>query len=327
MSPPQVLHLALSSFPKINRAVATLFAFSIATFACFGVSGCSRLRNKPIPSNAAGTNNPLASLGLDPSVVTEAIDPGPASHDRAWRIEQAVLPFAQLSADQAIIRNVRKCRWKTPTDKTVQHSDWTIQWADVRGVDFVVVPFPTMPILAHTMLSFRIADGRVLVVSVEARLENGEVYSPLAGAARQFELMYVIGDEEDLYGIRANARRDDIYLYPSTASPKQAAELLRSILIRTNSIAAQPEYYDSLSNNCTTNIIDHVMQLRGDDPSSVKLQYQWRTRFPGNSDVMAYELGLIQTDKSFEETKRDAWVSGRIRQYIGQADFSQRIRQ
>ena len=44
MSPPQVLHLALSSFPKINRAVATLFAFSIATFACFGVSGCSRER-------------------------------------------------------------------------------------------------------------------------------------------------------------------------------------------------------------------------------------------------------------------------------------------
>lgn len=291
--------------------------------------GCAKLKVLPTPLFPGKNEDSVPKLkppSIDTSAITEAIDPGPATHQRPWRIEQAVLPYAELSDDAVTIRNVRQCRWEGETDKSVRHEDWKFDWAEVEGVDFVVVPFKTMPLLAHTMLTFRLSDGRALVVSVEARLEQGEVYSPWAGAAKQYELMYVIGDEQDLFGLRANARRDDIYLYPSTASKEQCVMLLKNILIRTNAIAAKPEYYDSLSNNCTTNIIDHVLQLRGDDPVRLQLLDQWRTRFPGNSDRMAYDLGLIQTDASFEETKTKAWVSSRVRQYIGQDDFSIAIR-
>lgn len=312
--------LSTSWISPLVLALALLLATS---------GGCAKLKVQP-DMISPGKNGEITRTSkpptFDPKIITEAIDPGPPSHNRPWKIEQAVLPFAEITTAGVTIRNVRECRWKSETEKSVQHTDWNFAWDDIEGVDFVVVPFKTMPLLAHTMLSFRLKDGRAMVVSVEARLEHGEAYSPWAGAARQFELMYVIGDEQDLYGLRANARRDDIFLYPSTAHPEQASKLLKNILIRTNAIAAQPEYYDSLTNNCTTNIIDHVLQLREDNSVRLQMLDQWRSRFPGNSDRMAYDLGLLQTDQPFEDARTNAWVSSRIRQHIGQDDFSVAIR-
>ena len=291
-------------------------------------SGCVPLKKRSDSSSSESSLYPTLELpAVDTQRLTESVTPGPPSHNRPWRIDLAVLPYAELGKEEVTIRNVRQCRWKTETDRSVHHQDWNFRWEQIDGVDFVVVPFPTMPILAHTMLSFRLSDGRALVVSVEARLEKGEVYSPVAGAARQYELMYVIGDEQDLYGLRADARQDDIYLYRTVATAEQSRELLKGILLRTNAIAASPEYYDSLTNNCTTNIIDHVFQLRGDSPASLRLRDQWRSRFPGNSDKMAYELGLLESDTSFEELKSQAWISSRVRQHMGQEDFSALIRQ
>lgn len=314
----------------LSRAGGGLKTALIACCCLVFLSGCSPLA-KRMGRTDNGASSPefpvLDAAQQNAESLVSSLSFEPPSHHRPWRLEQAVLPYAELAQDGATIRNVRQCRWKSETEKSVHHQDWKIDWNDVTGVDFVVVPFQTMPALAHTMLSFRLADGRALVVSVEARLEQGEVYSPIAGAAKQFELMYVLGDEEDLLGLRAEVRKDDIYLYRTKATPEQAALLLKDILRRTNSIAAQPEYYDSLANNCTTNIIDHVLQLRGNDEKMLRLRDQWSSRFPGNSDRMAYDLGLIEDDMSFDQLRMNAWISGRVRQYIGEENFSVAIRQ
>lgn len=244
------------------------------------------------------------------------------SHHRQWKSEQAVLPIAKVSKSGVTIRNVRQARWVSEEEKQIRHRDWSFRWEQIVGVDFVIVPFQSMPTLAHTMLSFRLDDGRALGVSVEARQELHETYQPLAGAARQYELIYVIADEEDLFGLRANVRRDDIYLFPSKASPEQAAELLRDILERANQLAAEPEFYDSLTNNCSTNLVTHVERVIGDQLSS-----SWREQIPGkSSDRLAYDLGLLETDLSYSQARATAWISGRVRQYLGEADFSLKIR-
>jgi hypothetical protein len=289
----------------------------------------TKAESSPTGRKGAGATmlDPLAVFAdFEPVALTGSIDPGPASHDRLWNIEQSILPIAELTTEGATVRNVRQCRWKSESEKDVRHSEWSFAWEDVQGADFVVVPFQNIPVLAHTMLSFRIRGQQPLVVSVEARMERGEVYSPLAGTARQYELMYVLGDEQDLYGLRAAVRGDDVYLYKTKADRQRAVMLLRDILMRVNSIAATPEYYDSLTNNCTTNIIDHVMQLRGNDPATLSALDQWRSRFPGNSDRMAFDLGLIDSNASFEQTRGEAWISSRVRQHLGEADFSARIR-
>ncbi len=309
-----------------GKAIATIGLFLLTNFGCAKVP----VTAETTPSEKswfdfakfpdAGFENVLATVSNAMVLSDEPLLPVP-SHDRYWRPEQSVLPYAQIDDQGATIRNVRQCRWKSEKEKDVRHQDWRVEWRDCEGVDFVVVPFQNLPMLAHTMLSFRLSDGRALVLSVEARLEEGETYTPMAGAARQYELIYILGDEPDLFGLRAEVRKDDLFLYPSRASETQSQELLKSVLERVNAIAAQPEFYDSFTNNCTTNIVSHVQELRGDSFAA-----DWRGKLPGHSDRMAYDMGLIDTELVFEEARRRAWTSGRIRQFLGQEDFSRKIR-
>ena len=64
------------------------------------------------------------------------------------------------------------------------------------------------------MLSFGFA-GEPVTISIETREERGEACSSLAGFFRQYDLIYVVGDEHDLFGVRTNHRRpeEQVYLY------------------------------------------------------------------------------------------------------------------
>lgn len=278
----------------------------------FGAGGCALRNDSSAEGRAVGV--PLSLQG------PRFFDP--PSHDRMWKLEQSLLPYAEMGREEVTIRNVRECRWRTDEEKDVAHQTWSFTWDDVQGVDWVVVPFQKLPALAHTMLSFRLRDGRVLTLSVEARQERHERYQPLAGTVRQYELMYVWGNEDDLLGLRGAIRGDDVFLYPSPVSAAAAAELLRETLERTNQLAARPEYYDSLTNSCSTNLLVHAQRSLGDEVAA-----DWRRRLPGNGiDRFLYQLGLLGSERTFEEARREAWVSGRIREAFGTPDFSNKIR-
>jgi hypothetical protein len=258
------------------------------------------------------------------------------SNYRNWKAEFATLPSATIADDVVQIKNVRNCLWVTDEDFILRHYDRTFRLSDVRTVDFCVVPFTGAELLAHTMLSFGLADGTYLAVSVEVRLEEGAQYDPLLGAMRQFELTYVVADEKDVVLLRTAHRKVDVYLYRSTATPAQAQALLKDMLARVNGLAKQPEFYDTITNNCTTNIVDHINRLAaGRAPADV------RVMLPGLADQYAYDLGLIDRtlpfaetkdlgliDRTlpFAETKRRARINDLADRYQNAPDFSQKIR-
>ncbi len=97
-----------------------------------------------------------------------------ASHQRNWRPDLSVLPYAEIRNDRVRLYNIRDCEYRTEESYDVRHFDREILLADVRTIDFIVVPFKETPMLAHTMLSFGMANGEHLVFSVEARLQQGQ---------------------------------------------------------------------------------------------------------------------------------------------------------
>ena len=238
-----------------------------------------------------------------------------------WSPDQAVLPYAEMSGDRVVVHNIRNCAYLTDKDYVVNYYDKAFDLNRVQSIDFVVVPFRELPSLAHTMLSFGFRDGDRLAVSVEIRKKRGEEYTVLKGLLRQYELMYVVGDERDLIKLRTNYRKDDVYLYRARATPEQARELLVDVLNRANHLAAEPELYDLLSNNCTTNIMRHVNHL-----SPHRVPYGWEVLLTGHSAQLAYDLKLLDTDLPFEEAKRRAHISDLARSYADDPDFSAKIR-
>jgi hypothetical protein len=244
------------------------------------------------------------------------------SNYRTWIPAQAVLATAELRGDSLTVRNIRNSQYLNADDYVVRYYDKTFDLRRLRSVDFVTVPFQDSPTLAHTMLSFGFGDGDFLAVSVEARYEEGETYSPVKGALRQYELIYVVADERDVIVLRAKHRKDDVYLYRTRATPEMARALLLDVMARANKLAAEPEFYDALSNNCTTNIVAHVNRIQ---PGRVPLNVGML--LPGYADRLAYDLGLLDTQLPFEKLKRQAQIDRVASRYADEPDFSQRIRQ
>ena len=135
-------------------------------------------------------------------------------------------------------------------------------------------------------------------VSVEIRKERGEAFNPMKGLLRQYELMYVVADERELILRRVLFDLCDVYVYRTPAKPEQARALFCDVMRRVNKLADRPEFYDTLTNNCTTNIRNHINRLEPDE-----VPYDYRVLLPGYSDRLAYDLGLLATDRSFEETR------------------------
>jgi len=240
---------------------------------------------------------------------------------KPWRADLMILPHAEFESETITIRNVRNCRYRSESDYDVRHYDLRFRLSDVRTVDFIIVPFKESPNLAHTMLSFGLADGRHFVISVEARLEQDQDYTTVAGAGRQFPLTYIVADERDVILLRTMVRDVQVYLYPGRAEPSQVQDLLVDMLARVNQLHREPEYYDTLTNNCTTNLVDHINKLR---PG--KIPRDWRVLFPGHSDRLAYELGLLEIQGPFEQARSQSLVNPLAQTYADDPEFSKRIR-
>ena len=121
--------------------------------------------------------------------------------------------------------------------------------------------------------------------------------------------------------LRTNFRGEDVYLYPTTATPDQARLLLVDVLGRTNELASRPEFYDTFTNNCTTNLVRHVNRIKPN-----RLPYDYHVLLPGYSDELAFKEGLLVPRGTFEETKTAAYLNGRALAAANRPDFSQAIR-
>jgi Domain of unknown function (DUF4105) len=176
------------------------------------------------------------------------------SHDRHWRPEVAVMPRAFIDGHRVRLTGVRNFDYRTRDDFTVRYEEREVLLSHLTALDFYVSYFMAGPV-GHTFLSFIFDNAPPLSISIETRPEVGEGFAPIASLFKQFELIYVVGDERDLVGVRTNHRDEAVYLYRLNTSPDDARRLLLVYLARINELADHPEYYHLLTNSCTINIV------------------------------------------------------------------------
>lgn len=262
----------------------------------------------------------LAAAALAGLVYWGVLSP---SQDRRWSTDQSVLPWVEIGGDEALIHGVRNFRWTGATTYQPAWENRIYRLDQVATVWYVLVPFSAAwrgP--AHAFVSFGFDDGRYLAISIEARRETGERYGVFKGLLRRFELIYLIGDEQDMIGRRAVYDGTDVFLYPIRAGRTAARAMLTDMLERANQLHRRPEFYNTATNNCTLNLVRHINRIvPGRVPSS------WRVILPGYSDEVAYRLGLIDSTLSLAQARQRFRINDRARAAVDSADFSRRIRQ
>jgi len=94
---------------------------------------------------------------------------------------------------------------------------------------------------------------------------------------------------------------DGRYITISAEIRKQVGESfhpLKGLFNAYEILSKHPEFYNTLTNNCTTNILDHVNELKRENNNSL-LRWWRNILLPEYSDEIAYELWLINTPLSF----------------------------
>lgn len=243
------------------------------------------------------------------------------SNQRLWPAEQRLIPRASFSGNRVRIDNVRNFRWGPGSTAQPRWESRTYDLDALSSVWYVLTPFSRDrrgP--AHAFVSFGFDDGTHVAISVEARREEGEQYSIVRGLMKRFEIMYVVGDERDLIDLRVR-RGDDVYVYPIRASRSQARALFTGMLTRANELYEDPEFYGTLRNNCTTNLLRHVNTIAADP-----IPWGRRILLPGYSDEVAHERGLIDTDLPLDAARERFLISERALHVPANVNYSRFIR-
>ena len=245
----------------------------------------------------------------------------PPSHDRPWRPEVAVLPKAIINGDHVLLSGFRNFTYRSRYDFDTHYEEREVDISHVVSIDFFVSYWKIGPV-AHTFVSFEFDDGTPPVcISIETRPEIGEGFDPLASMFKQFELIYIVGDERDIVRVRTNYRDEDVFLYRIRATPEAVRQLFRIYLKRVNELADRAEWYHLLSNNCTLNILRYA-RAAGMQHS----RFDHRHFLNGFIDRFIYGTGVMDTNLGFEELRRRSHINEAAQATGDAADFSARIR-
>ena len=81
--------------------------------------------------------------------------------------------------------------------------------------------------------------------SIETRKEKGEGYSAIKGFFKQYELIYIAGDESDLMRVRTDYRnpQEDVYLYRTKVNQEKTRKLFMEYVRQINAMKEKPIWY------------------------------------------------------------------------------------
>lgn len=206
-------------------------------------------------------------------------------------------------SDTVHIHHVRNFRYQDESHPVPEWYECQIKLSDVIATD-LVLSYWAGNAIAHVFLSFGFKNGQWLAISIETRRRQNQPWSAWGGFLKNYPLVYVVADERDLIGVRANVRKERVYLYPLNITRQQSQELFRSYLLRVEKVNQHPEWYNTLLNNCTSNIFHHGKSV------SSAVKYDWRIMLSGYADRYCYKNNLLENSLPFEELKKRSRLRG-----------------
>ncbi|MDD4816828.1 MAG: DUF4105 domain-containing protein [Victivallaceae bacterium] len=216
------------------------------------------------------------------------------SNDRDWQPSFARNPRSRIDGNRLTVFNVRDFRYRSETDFDPVYVNETYDLEKIDGLYFIVVHWGGDAI-GHTMISFSFSDGKSLAFSMETRLDQADVQGAVPGLFRQFELLCIAGTERDLLGLRTNFRHEQVYFYRSAAGRGPARRHLLAMAGELNSLDSAPEFYNTLTKNCTTSLIPI---LSGRPPT-----HRLRLLCNGFSDFYAFRENTLDNPSGIVEFK------------------------
>jgi hypothetical protein len=251
------------------------------------------IRKRPWKSAGVAVAALLAIL-ITPVLLAEA------RLDRKWVDNLAHMPDVSLSPGAFALDHVADWSYTSEGPATREAITFANTFDSLRNVWFVVEPQPGGEYAAHTLILFEFGGDRIVGLTVEARLEQGETYDPVAGILNRFELSYIWATARELLTRRVTYLDKDVYIYPLQLEEMQKRNFLRLLLEGTIDVATRPRFYNTITSNCT----NELAKVAG-----LGWHYSWV--LTGYSPQRLYDLKLIPGE-TFDSVRQTALLKTEI---------------
>jgi Domain of unknown function (DUF4105) len=242
------------------------------------------------------------------------------SNNHDWQPEVAETAWTERDGDKITIHNLRNFDYEPGLPAKPRWETRIVDLSQLRAVD-LYINFWGSTLICHPIVSFQFGPNDHVAISVETRMAKGQTYSTLRGFFKQFALTYIVADERDVIRVRTNYRHEQLYLYRTSVKPDRARRLFLNYLQSVNVIHARPQFYNALTDNCTTNVRMHTAAT-----TAKPAPWDWRMLLNGTVDQLVYERGGFVSHLPFAELKQVSLIDTKAQAADQAADFSERIR-
>jgi hypothetical protein len=243
-----------------------------------------------------------------------------ATGKRNWQPEVAETAWTERDGDKITIHNLRNFDYEPGQPAKPRWETKVVDLSQLRAVD-LYINFWGSTLISHPIVSFQFGPTDHVAISVETRMAQGQTYSMIRGFFKQFELTYIVADERDVIRVRTNYRHEQLYLYRTSVRPDRARKLFLSYLQSVNNIHARPQFYNALTDNCTTNVRTHTAAT-----TAKPAPWDWRMLLNGTVDELVYQHGGFVSHLPFAELKQMSLIDTKAQAADQAPDFSERIR-
>ena len=242
------------------------------------------------------------------------------SHHRIWADDVARLLEAEVDGNAVVLRNVRNFDWRSEDDYAARWETRTYDLDQIASAD-LFLSYWMGPDIAHTLVSFGFDDGRHIVFSLEIRKERGERFSAIGGFFRQFEQVLVAADERDIIRTRSNARGEDVYLYRLQIGRDDLRRLFLGYLHDAEALRGEPQFYNTLTSNCTTIVYDLARRI------APGLPLDYRLLLSGHFAEYVHDLGGLAEGYEYAQLQSLGYINARaLAADADGEDFAEAIR-
>jgi Ca2+/Na+ antiporter len=242
------------------------------------------------------------------------------TNNRDWQADVAETAWTERDGNKIIIHNLRNFDYEPGLPAKPRWATKVVDLGQLRGVD-LFINFWGSTLICHPIVSFQFGPDDHVAISVETRMAQGQTYSTLRGFFKQFALIYIVADERDVVRVRTNYRCEQLYLYRTNVKPDRARRLFLNYLKTVDTLHLQPQFYNALTSNCTTNVRTHTAAT-----TAKPAPWDWRMLVNGTVDQFVYEQGGFVSHLPFTELKQMSLIDAKAQAADQAADFSQQIR-
>ena len=252
------------------------------------------------------------------------------THNTDWAAEYARLPRIQWQTDQDTftIHDLRDFHFRTTSDFDIRYTNEEFRISKLKAIDFLAVywPQPGEEAIAHIMLRFRFDDGKNFLVSSETRRPKGSKYGAINNLYKQSCKIYILATEPDILSLRTNIRepQERVYIYEMALTAEKRETILRDMIAEINDLHPHPQFYNTLTNNCFTELIPSLKAGIDDMPffHHVYLISGWAPEYFFNAGWLKKKEG-----ETFEELKKRSFLNPATQGWDHQPEtYSQLIR-